>query len=98
MGFKSKATKINKAKKEARVKPVKRSCSGHIWKGVATHQHVREWGKTGSCGKGQGHQKIGQLNANFKGDPWSKGLNPQKDPATEISYTDKPPPGPLPCI
>ena len=61
MGFKSKATKMNKAKKEARVKPVKRACSGHTWGGIATHQHVNEWGKSGSVGKG--------------GDPLEKGPN-----------------------
>tara|TARA_R110001592_G_scaffold279854_1_gene547251 strand:+ start:666 stop:968 length:303 start_codon:yes stop_codon:yes gene_type:complete len=74
MGFKSKATKMNKAKKEARVKPVKRACQGHTWGGIATHQHVNEWGKSGSVGKGGGNQKIGQLNATPKGHEWTKGL------------------------
>jgi len=40
MGFKSKATKMNKAKKEARA-PIKRDCQGHKWKGAATHITAR---------------------------------------------------------
>lgn len=66
---------MNKAKKEARVKPVKRACSGHTWGGIATHQHVSEWGKGVACrASGGGNQKIGQLNATPTGHKWTKGL------------------------
>ena len=42
MGFKSKATKANKAKKEDR-KPIKRAATGLKWNGVATHMPKDEW-------------------------------------------------------
>tara|TARA_R110002167_G_scaffold9916_1_gene45704 strand:+ start:494 stop:835 length:342 start_codon:yes stop_codon:yes gene_type:complete len=36
MGFKSKATKVNKAKKEARTEPIPRQLTGSDWQGMRT--------------------------------------------------------------
>ena len=42
MGYKSKATKKNKEKKQDRA-PIKRKDEGITWAGMATHKHISEW-------------------------------------------------------
>ena len=49
MGFKAKATKANKAKKQDRA-PIKREASGQKFGGMATHKHITEWSGTGKSG------------------------------------------------
>ena len=42
MGYKSKATKKNKEKKQDRA-PIKRKDEGITYAGMATHKHINEW-------------------------------------------------------
>ena len=72
MGFKSKATKANKAKKVDRA-PIKRVGTGCKWGGMSTHQPIHEHVKGSS--KGNMTQTISQLNGRWKGDPWKSGLD-----------------------
>ena len=73
MGFKSKATKENKAKKQDR-KPIKRAATGLKWNGVATHMPKDEWSSCKDRGtKGNTTQGSNRANINTEGDYWTKG-------------------------
>ena len=72
MGYKSKATKANKAKKEDR-KPIKRAAKGYKWNGVATHMPKSEWDRQGGGTKGNTTQGSNRANINTEGDYWTKG-------------------------
>jgi len=73
MGYKSKATKQNKANKADRA-PIKRAAKGYKWNGVATHMPKSEWASGKDRGtKGNTTQGAGRANINAQGDNWTKG-------------------------
>ena len=67
MGFKSKATKANKAKKVGRAE-IKRPAQGAIWRGVSTHMKFEV--KVGTK-KTQG---VARANYNEVGTKWVAGV------------------------
>ena len=73
MGYKSKATKANKAKKVGKA-PVKRIATGTTYTGVATHIPVKDWIPTNkSSHNGMGSQGVMGANFNHIHSEWKKG-------------------------
>ena len=87
MGFKSKATKKNKAKKVDR-KPIKRAGAGMIWGGMSTHQPVAQWSK-GVGGDGY-TQKVNHCRRFKEGDKWNDGQDLKDVPREPGDYMRQP--------
>jgi len=73
MGYKSKATKANKAKKVGKA-PVKRIATGTTYTGVATHIPIQQWIPTNKAShNGMGSQGVMGANFNHINSKWTKG-------------------------